>query len=253
MTATRDGASDAGVRHRRPAWLPTFAAFVAIALCVLAGNWQHRRMLEKETQQARIDRAAALPAVALPTSVGDWRDWRYREVRVSGVYDAKRQILIDNRVHEGRVGFGVVTPLALADGRVVLVDRGFVPAGSSRRELPSPSPPPGDVTIEGRIDLPPTDYFELGDRSKAPGVLWQHVDPARFAAATGVAVLPIVIDATAPGDDGLLRIQNLPHLDSERNQSYMLQWYAFAALAAGLWAWFTVLRRFVQRRPRERV
>jgi surfeit locus 1 family protein len=176
-------------------------------------------------------------------SVPDWDDWRFRQVRVSGVYDAKRQILIDNRVHEGRVGFGVVTPLALADGRVVLVDRGFVPAGVSRRELPSAVPPPGEVTVEGRIDVPPRDYFELGDGGKPAGVLWQHLDPARFAAATGRDVLPIVIDATGPGDDGLLRERTLPHLDSERNLSYMLQWYAFAATAAGLWAWFTLAPR----------
>jgi surfeit locus 1 family protein len=234
---------DASGERRRPAWLPTLAAFVAIALCVIAGNWQHRRMLEKDAQQARIERAAAIAPVALPAGVDDWRDWRFRRVRVSGVYDAKRQILIDNRVHEGRVGFGVVTPLDLADGRVVLVDRGFVPAGPSRRELPTRPPPAGNVTVDGRIDVPPTYFFELGNANAHPGSLWQHVDPARFAAVTGVDVLPIVIDATGPGDDGLLRDRTFPQLDSERNLSYMLQWYAFAALAAGLWVWFTVLPR----------
>jgi surfeit locus 1 family protein len=240
MTAI--GHHESGER-RRPAWLPTLAAFVAVALCVMAGNWQHRRMLEKDAQQARIERAAAIASVALPAAVADWRDWRFRRVHVSGIYDAKRQILIDNRVHDGRVGFGVVTPLALADGRVVLVDRGFVQAGASRRELPAAPPPPGNVTVEGRIDVPPTNYFELGNGNAHPGSVWQHLDPARFAAATGVDVLPIVIDATGPGDDGLLRDRNLPHLDSQRNLSYMLQWYAFAALAAGLWAWFTLLPR----------
>jgi cytochrome oxidase assembly protein ShyY1 len=64
MTAARHGASGDGAHNRRPAWLPTLAAFVAIVLCVSAGNWQHRRMLEKEAQQARIERAAAIPAVA---------------------------------------------------------------------------------------------------------------------------------------------------------------------------------------------
>ena len=240
MTAI--GHHESGER-RRPAWLPTLAAFVAVALCVMAGNWQHRRMLEKDAQQARIERAAAIASVALPAAVADWRDWRFRRVHVSGIYDAKRQILIDNRVHDGRVGFGVVTPLALADGRVVLVDRGFVQAGASRRELPAAPPPPGNVTVEGRIDVPPTNYFELGNGNAHPSSVWQHLDPARFAAATGVDVLPIVIDATGPGDDGLLRDRNLPHLDSQRNLSYMLQWYAFAALAAGLWAWFTLRPR----------
>jgi surfeit locus 1 family protein len=241
MATRSEVVNSAAVRTRRPRWLPTIAAFAAIVLFVIAGNWQHRRMLEKEAMQARIDAAAAIAPVPLPSSTAVWSDWRYRQVEVSGVYDAKHQILLDNRVHEGRVGFDVVTPLDLTDGRVVLVDRGFVPAGPTRRELPSPPPPAGHVKVNGRIDIPPQDYFELGNRSAPTGPVWQHLDPARFAKATGIVVLPIVVDATGAGDEGLVADWRLPDLDPERNLSYMLQWYAFAAMAAGLWAWFTLL------------
>jgi surfeit locus 1 family protein len=230
--------------------LPTLAAFAAVVLFVIAGNWQHRRMLEKEALQSHIEKAAALAPVPLPRSVVDWRDWRYRQVELRGEYDAKRQILIDNRVHAGRVGFEVVTPLDLVDGRVVLVDRGFVPGGPSRRELPSPPPPAGVVTVQGRIDIPQRNYFELGDRKPPAGPVWQHLDPARFAAASGVDVLPIVVGATAPAEDALVRNDALPDLDAERNLSYMLQWYAFAAMAAALWAWFTLLPWLGVRRHR---
>jgi hypothetical protein len=44
-------------------------------------------------------------------------------------------------------------------------------------------------------------------RDPPAGVVWQHLDPARFAAATGVKVLPVVVEATAAPvpDDGLIR------------------------------------------------
>ena len=229
---------------RRPAWIPTLAAFAAVALFVTAGDWQHRRMLEKEALQERMRQAAALAPVALPQGVTDWKAWRFRQVVVGGEYDAKRQILIDNKVHEGRAGFDVVTPLALADGRVVLVDRGWIDAGPTRAVLPDAPPPRGPVTVRGRVDIPPADYYELGDRKAPSGPLWQHLDPARFSEATGIAVLPIVIEAfDAPDRDGLVRDWPVPSAGIEEHLSYMVQWYTFAAMAAGLWVWFTFVRR----------
>ena len=226
---------------RRPAWIPTLAAFAAIALFVTAGNWQHRRMLEKEAMHDRIVAAAALPPVALPATPRDWREWRYRQVVARGVYDAEHQILIDNRVHAGRVGFAVVTPLRLDDGRVVLVDRGFVPGGPSRSELPSAPPPAGRVAVSGRVDLPQRSPYARDGVGAPAGPVWQHLDPARFAEATGMRVLPVVLDAVGAADPGLVGDHAIPAADSERNLSYMVQWYAFAAMAAGLWAWFTLV------------
>ena len=228
-----------GATRRRPRWPPTLAAFVAIALFVTAGNWQHRRMLEKEALQQRIDAAVAMPRVALPAAA-DWSAWRFRQVEATGVYDAAHQILIDNQVHGGRVGFEIVTPLALRDGRVVLVDRGFAAAGESRSELPSSPPPAGEVTVKGRVDIPARRYFELGKGNVPEGVVWQHLDPARFAKTTGIDVLPFVIDVEA-GEQGMRSDAAGPDLDVERNRSYMLQWYAFAAIVAALWAKLTLM------------
>ena len=143
-----------------------------------------------------------------------------------------------------------MTPLRMSDGRAVLVDRGFVPVGRSRATLPQPAPPMGTVTVDGRIDVPPARYFELGDRSAPSGPLWEHLDPARYAKATGIGVLPIVIDAThAGGGAGLVQDFPLPDTGIDRHLSYMVQWYAFAAMALGLWTWFTLLRpRLAMRR-----
>lgn len=235
--------------RRRPAWIPTLAAFAATVLFVLAGNWQHRRMNEKEALQAQFRAAAAAVPVPLPDGV-DWRTWRFRSVIVTGRFDGVRQILIDNKVHDGTAGFDVVTPLTLDDARVVLVDRGWTPVGRTRATLPDIPPPRGIVTIHGRVDIPGREYLELGDRSAPAGPLWEHLDPERFAAATGLAVLPIVVLAQdAPGGDKLVRDRGLPDAGIEKHLSYMLQWYTFAAMAAGLWLWFT-LRPWVLRRAR---
>jgi surfeit locus 1 family protein len=234
------GVNAATNRRRRPVWVPTIAAFAMIAVCLTAASWQHRRMMEKEALQREMSAAAAAPAVPLPQGVFDWSSWRFRTVTLTGEFDARHQILIDNAQRQGRVGFVVVTPLLLDDGRKVLVDRGFVAGGPTRAILPSPAVPRGVVTLRGRIDIPSSRYVELGKPDLPQGPLWQHVDPQRFSQATGVDVLPVVVRSFGPQGAGLVEDDALPMTGVATHLSYMVQWYTFAAMAAGLWLWFTV-------------
>lgn len=229
-------------RRLRPAALPTIAAVLAIALFVVAGNWQRGRMEQKLALRAQLDAAALAPPVALPLDAR-WADWRFRPVLLTGQFDASRQILIDNKVEAGRVGYHVVTPLLLDDGRAVLVDRGFIAAGLTRDVLPLVPPPAGPVSVRGRINIPPTHYVEL-QRATAQGPVWQNLDPVRFAQGSGLAVPPVVIeqvDALGP-DDRLLRQWQAPDFGIDRHQIYMVQWFAFALMVGGLWLWFTLRR-----------
>jgi surfeit locus 1 family protein len=233
---------------RRATWppiVPTFATFVAVAIFVAAGNWQRARMDAKESLRAQLDTANASAPSPLPQGVANWSAWRFRPVFAEGTFDARHQILIDNKVHGGNVGFDVVTPLRLNDGRVVLVDRGFVAAGPSREMLPNVPPPSGSVMVRGRINSPPAHYFELGHDAPT-GPVWLHLDIGRYRDATGLAALPIVIEATMPtgGDETLARDWPAPDLGVERHRIYMVQWYTFAALALGLWAWFVLRPRW---------
>jgi surfeit locus 1 family protein len=180
------------------------------------------------------------PAV-LPADAPDWSAWRYRPVVADGVYDAARQILIDNKVEEGRAGYHVVTPLVLRDGRAVLVDRGWVAAGATRAQLPTVPPPDGAITVHGRVNIPTANYVELSRDARA-GAVWENLDPSRFAARTGREVLPIVVEQTAPTGvtDKLVRNWPAPDFGIEKHRIYMVQWYLFAATAAGLWLYFNL-------------
>jgi surfeit locus 1 family protein len=223
--------------------LPTLAAIALIALFLAAAHWQYTRMHEKQALRAQLDAAAASPAIELPHGVEDWSTLRYQPVRLAGQYDARHQILIDNRIDAGRVGYHVVTPLMLQDGRAVLVDRGFIAEGASRSDVPVVPVAAGDVEVRGRIELPAR-YFELG-HAEPVGSVWQNLDPARFTAATGVAVLPIIIeqDAADARGDGLARNWPAPDLGIDKHRSYMLQWIAFAGVIATLWVWFRFFRK----------
>jgi hypothetical protein len=131
-----------------------------------------------------------------------------------------------------------------AIGRTILVNRGWTPQGPSRAAPPAVPPPPGTVTVVGRIATPPAGFFELESTPPA-GNVWQNLDPARFTAATGIPVLDAIVEATrAPvPDDGLVRDWPAPDFGIEKHRIYMLQWYAFAALAVALWIVVPLRRR----------
>ena len=238
------------VRRFRPRLLPTVATLAAIALFVTAGQWQRGRMEQKEALRAQFDAASAMTPAALPADTTDWIQWRYRPVAAEGTFDAARQILIDNRIENGRVGYHVVTPLLLADGRALLVDRGWIAAGETRAQPPMAPPPAGPLTVHGRVNIPASNYVELA-RAAPVGVVWQNLDPARFASATGLHVLPIIVEQTIPigTSDTLVRNWPAPDFGIERHRIYMVQWFLFAATAAGLWLYFNLHRARRKQRP----
>ena len=241
LRSADERAPAAAARRFRPRIVPTLAAVAAVTACVAAGNWQQGRMHAKEALRAQFDAATMAPPVALASlpAAADWPSLRYRPVTATGEYLAERQIFIDNKVAAGRAGFHVVTPLSLGDGRIVLVNRGWIAQTASRAALPDAPPPPGTVTVQGRIAIPATGYFELQPDATS-GSIRQNLDPARFAATTGLAVLPAIVEATAAPvpDDGLVRDWPAPDFGIETHRIYMVQWYAFALLATALWLWF---------------
>jgi surfeit locus 1 family protein len=234
-------------RRFRPRALPTLATIAAIAVFVVAGAWQQGRLQEKDALRAQFDATTGAAPVALSSfpDAADWPALRYRPVVATGEYDARRQVFVDNRVHDGRAGYHVITPLVVFAGRIVLINRGWIAQGASRAALPEAAPPAGTVTVIGRIAIPSAGFIELA-KDAQNGPVWQNLDPARFSAATGVAVLPIVIEATrAPSpDDGLVRDWPAPDFGVEKHRIYMVQWYAFAALALVLWLAFNLRRRW---------
>jgi surfeit locus 1 family protein len=232
-------------RQFRPGRWPTLATIAFCALAIGLGNWQRHRAAEKDALAADYAAASAQPPIELPVSDGDAMRLRYRTVRIVGEYDAARQILIDNKVQAGRAGFDVVAPLRLAgSGRYVLVDRGWIAQGARRKELPSVPPPAGTHIVVGRVNEAPRRYLEL-KRETPAGPLWENLDVQRIAAATGLDLLPVIVEQLDPvvPADVLVRDWPAPDLGAAQNFSYMIQWYSFAALALGLWLGLNWRRR----------
>jgi surfeit locus 1 family protein len=228
-------------------------AVVAAAVTARLGVWQLSRAAEKEALQASLDSrgaASPLPASELARSAPEAAAQHHRRVTLEGRWIGGRTVYLDNRPMDGRAGFYVLTPLALADGDAVLVQRGWVPRDAAdRSRVPQVDTPEGTISVQGRIAPPPSRLFELGDEGQ--GAIRQNLDLDAFQRETGLRLRPLSVQQTgAPGApaDGLLRRWPAPAVDVHKHYGYAFQWFALASLITGLYVWFQIVRPRLRRR-----
>ncbi|MBV8030562.1 MAG: SURF1 family protein [Betaproteobacteria bacterium] len=221
----------AGYAFRPRLWIVLLAA-CACAACIALAQWQEARARQKRELAREIDAALASPPIPLEAGT-DASSVAYRRVAARGSYVAAQTLLLDNKLREGRPGYEVVTPFRLAGSDVhVLVDRGWLPAGPSRDVLPEFPTAAGELRIEA-LAIPRFPHaFELG--RPGPGPVRQNVEVEKFVAETGFAAKAIVLEQLSDLHDGLVRDWPRPDVGVAMHESYALQWYSLAALAAVL-------------------
>lgn len=242
---------------------------VVAAVCLRLGNWQLERAAERKAIAAAIESGRHSPPLLLQpdTAASELKSWR--PAQAHGNWLPELTVLLDNRNLNGRPGFWVATPLLLDAGSrtALLVLRGWIPRPvGSDGGLPDITPPAGEQSISGQLLERVPRLFELRSFSgPAPSALpqgfpaadgplprVQNLDLADYAAATGLKLVPVVLEQTSedPGNPSTMnRDWPLPPIDSDTNRSYALQWFSFAAIAIG--AWIVIAWRALRRRVRK--
>lgn len=206
----------------RPPWWAFALAAIGFAAGIALGNWQSGRAVEKHAA------AAARQPVTL-----------------RGAFEQKFTVFLDNRFYRGRPGYHVVQPLRLAQGRHVLVNRGWAPADATRAQLPDVRTPAGEIALSGlRLERFPRAYEPA--TATAVAAVRQNVTREWFAAWSGLALEPYVIEQHSTLDDGLVRDWPRADAGAEKHESYALQWYSLAMLSIVLFVVLNLKRARLQ-------
>ena len=215
-------------RFRASLW-PTLAAIAGVVATLALGNWQLGRGHEKAALAQRIDTASHDAPIGLSGAEVKADDVVWRRVEVSGRFEPKYAVLIDNRILHGTVGYHVVMPLKI-DGseRYVLVNRGWVAGTGSRGTLPQIATPAQTLRIAGLATAPSKRYLELSTKT-VEGNVWQNLTLERYRATVPIALQPIVIQQESQLDDGLVREWSAPDLGIDKHYAYAFQWFVMAA------------------------
>jgi surfeit locus 1 family protein len=234
-----------------------FAGFFAL------GTWQVFRLQWKLALIERVNQRVHAEPVAAPGRA-DWArvaedSDAYRPVRLTGVYLPASATRVLASTERG-VGYWLLTPMCTADGGIVMVNRGFLPAGEGGWK-PQPAPPPADgaaacaqaaagasVTVSGLLRISEAGGSWVRKNEPARN-FWYTRDVQAIARARGLPpVAPYFVDADARGevpaalagaaDAGAQPVGGMTVVSFVNNHLvYAVTWYALALMMAGATVW----------------
>lgn len=222
--------------------VPHLAAAAVVCACLWLMNWQLDRAEDKRQRLEAVANAVTLELSAVtaetPTPA---------RIRSSGRFEADRQLLLDNQVHQRQPGVHVFTPWRMDDGRLILVNRGWVAWSGRQPPMPNPPPPPTE-RIEGLMTAPPEVGLRLGEGSALDPDRWPNLatyfDPETVSGLYGPGLLPAVVQLD-PSHPAHLTGAEWPitTFGPERHLGYAFQWGLMAAVVAAIWIGLTFRSR----------
>ena len=247
----------------RPRWiLSHIFVLVVVVIMVNLGLWQLGRLDERKAANSIVTKAmeqqpepllTVLPAGTASTTE-QVKAADYEPVYVSGTYRADEQVLVNNRTNNGAPGYWVVTPLVLADGTAVAINRGWVPFSYTEDgSWEDFAPPRGTVTVQGLLrqsQVRETNGLVSSPKDAEVGTLrtLARLDVGRLAQQIDERLIPgyISLRLQDPIQGELPVPVPLPELSQGPHLGYALQWFAFSLLTIIVYP--LLLRRYAHRK-----
>ena len=210
--------------------LSTLATLVLGALFVSLGSWQMQRAAEKEDVLARQSRSEA--EAALRIEGHDSAEFLHlRKVEVICEPDFERQLLLDNRVRQQRVGYHVLVPCVFANGLGVLLNRGWTLSQQTRDSLPEVSySGPARARLGGTFAVPGVGV-RLGQMLDAQHIGWpKRIQFYDFEAISSLLDLPLlagIVHLEESQPETLAFDWSPVAFGPEKHYAYAAQWFGF--------------------------
>jgi surfeit locus 1 family protein len=221
----------AGAPRSRPPFWPTVFTVPVVLLCLGLGLWQIERLFWKRELISQRQAAVAAAPIVAPRSLEKARNLEFHPIIDEGVFLHAKEIFLGATSEAGRNGYQVLTPLQESGGRIVFVNRGFIPAELKDPAKRSDGQIAGAVRVQGLLRLPPAEKpaWFLPD-NRADLNYWFWVDLPAMAAADGLdRVAPFYIDADATPNPGGWPKGAVTRLELRNDHlQYAITWFSLA-------------------------
>ena len=226
-------------------WWTTLIVIAGIGVTIRLGIWQLDRHAQRQAEIRQIQAMQSMPVLDLNERPlpADLDTMEFRQIIVSGQYDFEHQVALRNQVRPRMTGtdpgIAIVTPLILADGHAVLVERGWIPLGYDTPASWRKFDEPGTVSLQGIIRRS-MDQAELGNSLLDPTLspvqirldLWNFMNLPRLQEQIPYPILNVYIQqAPSTNLDTLpYRLVEEPDLEPSDHISFAIQWFFFSGL-----------------------
>ena len=229
-------------RQFAPTLYGTLATLLLLPVFLSLGFWQLRRADEKQALRDRLQAGASTTQFLSASNVETLP--LFQTVVAQGRYGTQ-QVLLDNMWSSRatnadgtpgpRPGVNVLTPLRLEDGSIVLVNRGWLPFGRTRADLPNVAVEADPRSVRGRVSSIPQPGVRLGNNANTAATwprLLTYPTFAELQALYGRQLLPRIVLLDPAEPDGYERDWaarfNFDDFGPDRHIGYAVQWFGFA-------------------------
>lgn len=216
-----------------PLWATLFTLVGIVILCGL-GFWQVQRLQWKTDLLAALEAEYAKGPMHFELTYENLHaldeDLPFIRGFAEGIYLHDQAVALGPRTHEGKAGYHVITPFETLDNRILLVNRGWVPADKKQGPYARPD---GALIVKGMARRPEGSNPFIPPNEPARGQ-WYRLDPEEIARAQGLSgVLPWVLYA----EEGYeLPVSGATKWRPANNHlSYAVFWFTMAAVLAGIY------------------
>ena len=233
----------------RPKWIATHLLVIALVVVMVnLGIWQLNRHHERTAFNATLIQRFDAPIQPLENLLLDAKpeDIEWMPTALSGTYLEGEDISLVNVSQLGMAGYDAITPLRLSDGKIVLINRGFLPLASA-----FPPAPDGEVSLLGRIRASSERRTgAVSDPSSGELTEVQRIDIDRLQQQIDGELVPVYVQLleSTPAEAPALSTIVDPDFSNGPHLSYTIQWFFFSLCAIG--GWIALVRREVAKQKK---
>ena len=204
------------------------------------GIWQIERGQAKTQIMSEFENKLTKDPIYLNAESKKWD-----RVSVSGKWENKKQLLIDNVIHQGIAGYKVLTPLRIDEtNKLILVDRGWIKQNKFRDQLPDIQIPDDFESVSGTLEQPELGLV-LSDELISNN--WPKISQTKnvevISKAYAEEIFPMILLADPLLKNSLEYIKITPtNMTPIKHYGYSSQWFLMFIVLCFMYIWYGLSR-----------
>lgn len=209
----------------------TLITLLLVPLFVYLGYWQFNRFSEKNKIQLELESRINEPTMIHWPLSEDLSTYRYRQLQISGQFLNEHNILLENQIFKGQVGYHVLTPFLVdKEDKICLIDRGFIPQGKTRQDLPPIPAISGKISITAILNFP-SRKLQLKENA-IEFTSWplrvSNIDLRKLSKIFSSDLCPFILQLNPKDPYGFAIPPLTIPVPASRHLAYAIQWFIMA-------------------------